>query len=290
MAGDQVVDRLSGAAVRHVVELDVGRLGEPLHQHVLVRADARGRAAHAGRFLHRGDQLGHRIHLERGVHGEHLRLAPEQAHRHQILEEVDVQLQHMRRACHVVVGEQERIAVGRRLDRGVDADRAAGAGAVLDEHLLAEPARDVFAGEPRDEVEPAAGRERHDEAHRPVRPVLRARDMRGEQCRAQCARALDELPPSDAVHCASSVHIFVAAVLPRCLILRQPGGAAQGSLPQRREISRCARPKRFIPAAPIFGDARARSLHAHVNSSSAPSCARRASTPAPGAIRAPGRT
>ena len=49
-----------------------------------------------------------------------------------------LELQHMRRARHVVVGEQERIAVGRRLDRGVDADGAAGAGAVLDEHLLAE--------------------------------------------------------------------------------------------------------------------------------------------------------
>jgi hypothetical protein len=37
--------------------------------------------------------------------------------------------------------------------------------AVLDEHLLAEPARNIFADEPRDEIEPAAGRERHDEAH-----------------------------------------------------------------------------------------------------------------------------
>ena len=35
----------------------------------------------------------------------------------------------------------------------------------------------MLADQPRDEIEPAAGRERNDEAHRPVWPVLRARDM-----------------------------------------------------------------------------------------------------------------
>ena len=42
----------------------------------------------------------------------------------------------------VVVRDEEIVAVRRRLDPGVDADRAArAAGAVLDEHLLADAAR-----------------------------------------------------------------------------------------------------------------------------------------------------
>jgi hypothetical protein len=36
MAGDQVVDRLAGATIRHVVELDARHLREPFQQHVLV--------------------------------------------------------------------------------------------------------------------------------------------------------------------------------------------------------------------------------------------------------------
>ena len=90
----------------------------------------------------------------------------------------------MRRAHDVVVRDEEIVAVVWRLDTGFDPDCAArAAGAVLDEHLLADAARDRLADQPRDEVEPAAGRQMHDEAHRPVRPVLRAGDMWREQRR-----------------------------------------------------------------------------------------------------------
>src|SRR4029450_11651882 len=43
MARDQIVDRLAGTAVGHVVELDNRELPEPLQPHVLVRACARCR-------------------------------------------------------------------------------------------------------------------------------------------------------------------------------------------------------------------------------------------------------
>ena len=36
VAGDQIVDRLAGAAIGNVVELDVRHLREPFQQHVLV--------------------------------------------------------------------------------------------------------------------------------------------------------------------------------------------------------------------------------------------------------------
>ena len=108
---DQIVDRLARAAIGHVVELDVRGLVEPLHQHMLVRTDARRRAADARLLLHRRDQFGDRIRLERRVHRKHGRLQPEQAHRHHILQVVDAELLHMRRAHDVVVRDEEIVAV-----------------------------------------------------------------------------------------------------------------------------------------------------------------------------------
>src|SRR6185503_15459499 len=151
------------------------------------------------------------------------------------------------RGRDVVVGEQQRIAVRRRLDRQVDADRAAGAGAVLDEHLLAEPARNVLADEPGDEVEPAAGRERHDEAHRPVRIGLSARD-RGREYRA-CRSTHDEFAPPDVHASLSRSHLRFRGPCRAEVILCQPGGGStvfSSTHPDRDET----------PARPQAGTAR----------------------------------
>ena len=67
MAGDQVVDRLSAAAIRHLLQLDAGKLREPLRHHVLRRADAAARAvADAGLRFRQRDQLGQGFGAERG--------------------------------------------------------------------------------------------------------------------------------------------------------------------------------------------------------------------------------
>ena len=197
MAGDHVVDRLAGAPVRDVVEPDTGFAREPCQQHMLVGADAGGGAAHARPLLHQRDEVGDRVHRrERGMHRERLRLPAEQRDREEILQVVDAQAQHVRRARDVVIGDEDGIAVGRTLDRRVDADRAPGAGAVLDEHLLAELARHVIADHASDEVEPAAGRERHDEAQRTARKgaVLRVRKARAGQSAAQRQGGADGIP------------------------------------------------------------------------------------------------
>jgi hypothetical protein len=61
----------------------------------------------------------------------------------------------------------ERVAVGRRLDAEFVADRAARAGAVLDEDLLPERFRELPAHQPRDKIRAAPGRGRDDDADRP---------------------------------------------------------------------------------------------------------------------------
>ena len=141
---------------------------------------------------------------------ERQRLARQLYDRHQLFQVVDAQLQDMRSARHVVVGDEHRVTVGGTLDRRLDADGPARTRAVLDHDLLADRARHRFADDTRDEIQPASGRKRHDEAHRPIGPrglgrALRARRVRtmrrlgdtAEQRDAPCCRAFDKRPPLD---------------------------------------------------------------------------------------------
>src|SRR5262245_31657207 len=116
----------------------------------------------------------------------------------------------MRGARHVVVGDEDRIAVGRALDRRLDADGSACTCAILDDDLVADRARHRFANHASDKVQPAARRERDDEAHRPIGPPGFGRSLRAcrvrtlprlgdtaEQRDAPCCRAFDKRPPLD---------------------------------------------------------------------------------------------
>ena len=68
----------------------------------------------------------------------------------------------------VGAGEQHGVAVGRRGDRGLRCDIAAGAGAVLDHELLAEMVGQRLRHDARHGVDRAARRKAVDEAHRMV--------------------------------------------------------------------------------------------------------------------------
>ena len=105
------------------------------------------------------------------MHGKRLRLPAKDGDRQELLEKIDVQTQHVGRACDIVVGDENRISIGRTLHRSVDADRAAGAGAILNHDLLAELARHVFADDAGNKVEAPAGGKRHDETHWSVGPA-----------------------------------------------------------------------------------------------------------------------
>ena len=83
----------------------------------------------------------------------------------------------------VAAGDQhERIAVGRRLGGGRRRNRAAGAGAVLDDDGLAPAPGELVAERAGHDVDRPARRERHQQVHRLRREgVLRARGPGGTQ-------------------------------------------------------------------------------------------------------------
>ena len=70
-------------------------------------------------------------------------------------------------------GNHERVAVGRRFGDERNADHLAGAGPVVDDHLLPPALRQLDRELSRDDVRAAAGRGRHDQPYRPVRIILR---------------------------------------------------------------------------------------------------------------------
>src|SRR5262249_42994989 len=80
----------------------------------------------------------------------------------------------------------QRVAVGRRIDHGLDRDIAAGAGPVLDHHRLGEALREPWCHDPRHDIGAAAGRKADHEAQRAQRVGLcecAARDRRRCGCR-----------------------------------------------------------------------------------------------------------
>src|SRR5262249_55612244 len=72
--------------------------------------------------------------------------------------------------------EGDRVAIGRRVERGLHADIAGRAGPVLNDKLLSEMIRQVLADDARHDVVGAARRKRDDPVHRPRRIGLRRRD------------------------------------------------------------------------------------------------------------------
>jgi hypothetical protein len=99
------------------------------------------------------------------------------ANRRDVANEVEAEILIVRRADGRGGADQEqRVAVGRRGDDGFDPDRAAGAGAVLDDELLAKPLRQPFANEPGKNVGRAAGSKADDHMYRPCPISLRGSD------------------------------------------------------------------------------------------------------------------
>jgi hypothetical protein len=72
-------------------------------------------------------------------------------------------------------GEQERCAVALRLRGHFGSDHAAGPTTIVDHYLGSREARQLGANDTRYDVDGAAGRERHDQAHRLVGKALSLR-------------------------------------------------------------------------------------------------------------------
>src|SRR5215470_5873294 len=205
---------------------------------------------------------------------ERQRLARQLYDRHQLFQVVDAQLQDMRSARHVVVGDEHRVTVGRTLDRRLDADGPARTRAVLDHDLLADRARHRFADDTRDEIKSASGRKRHDEADRPIGPrglgralrACRVRTMRrlgdtAEQRDATCCRAFDKRPPLDlgqfflpscSLNQFSTLMLACATILPNFSVSAATNSRycaavmIRGTMPWASSVSEIARSRRPV--------------------------------------------
>ena len=124
--------------------------------------------------FHQLDELLHRCRGDFRIHQQHVRDRGDHAHRHELRRvvpelRIEQPVDHQRRRRR---GEQ-RVAVGLGLVRRGRADVAGGARPVVDDHRLAPLLRQLLADVARQQIGAAAGRERHDDAHRLLRPLLR---------------------------------------------------------------------------------------------------------------------
>jgi tetrahydromethanopterin S-methyltransferase subunit G len=138
---------------------------------------ARAHVDLAGMGLGIGDEFRDRRRRDRRMHQHHGGFAAETRDRHDVADEVEIERLVERRVDEIRRrDQQQRVAVGRRVHHRFGRDVGAGAGAVLDGELLAEPLRQPVACQPRDGVGRAAGGKPDKDVHRPRRIGLRPRE------------------------------------------------------------------------------------------------------------------
>jgi len=126
----------------------------------------------AGLGLRERDELCEIVRGQARENHQHIRLAADHADGREILDRVvgEGAAERRRNRLRARRGDADSGAVGRRLRHRLDADIAAGAGAVFDHDLCAEGRRELLRDDARNDVGAAAGRERHDQADRSLRP------------------------------------------------------------------------------------------------------------------------
>ena len=183
VAGIEPVQRRGYSPERHMQEIDAGHLLQHLAGKVIAGADAAGaEGVLAWRCFRLGNEVGEIANGVIGAHRHADRYFRDQADRGEVAQRIEGEPGiHRRHHGHRRGGEEEGGAVRRRLHHATQADRAAGAGPVLqDEDALGLRGQPVDQ-QPRREIDRTAGRVRHDDAHRAGGPVLRQR-RRGEEC------------------------------------------------------------------------------------------------------------
>ena len=125
-----------------------------------------------------------------GARADHHRMRADKADRHEVARHVERQLrQHLRQREEVRRHRNvERVAVRRRRAGGAHGDGAAGAGPVLDHHLLAPELAEMLGDDAGDHVGPGAGGDRDDHLHRTARIVLRAAPAQASAAASSSAR------------------------------------------------------------------------------------------------------
>ncbi len=183
-AGQQIGQRRPGAAVRDVRDEHAGHQLEVLHCQV-AGAGVAGRAVVelAGIGLDVSDEglevLGRHV----GVDHEQVGHPRQQRHRHEIAVHIERQVgeDHRVHGQRADVAHDDRVAIGCGLGHFLHRRHAGAAALVVDEHGLAQLARQFVGHRARHDLRGAARGERHHEADRLARPV-RLRAQRAGQC------------------------------------------------------------------------------------------------------------
>ena len=182
LPGDRVGERRAAALVLHDDDVDARLQAEELGSEVLEAADARGgRVQLAGLALCQRDELLQRAHRQRGRHDEQARTGADRRDRHEPLQRFVGQLPERDAHREAHRDEKQRVAIGRRFRRGIDADGAASAATVVDDHPLPEALAELRGHHASYDVVRAARRERDDEPHRLRRIGLRVRPSSQKQ-------------------------------------------------------------------------------------------------------------
>ena len=123
------------------------------------------------------------------------------------------------------VAEEQRVAVGRAADHRARADQARAADAIVDDHLMAERAGQLFGDHARQHVDAAAGRIGHHQRDGAVRIIV-LRAGRRRECRARRhakARAPSPMPRGCAS--SSSRSFLIGTKIAPPALLRRAGGS-----------------------------------------------------------------
>src|SRR5262249_38662545 len=96
--------------------------------------------------------------------------------------------------------QQKRVAVRGRAHDYLDPDIGAGAGPVLNDEGLSQPLRQPLTYQARKDVEGSAGRDRHDDTHRPVGIDLRNCNSRDHWQRGRARGQMQKLPSVGKFH------------------------------------------------------------------------------------------
>ena len=173
--GGDVAGHVGAAAVGDVLHPHPGHGLHQLPHEVADMGDAGGAEGDlAGPPLRLGQEAAQVAGREARAHAQHIGRAGELGDRQQQVVVERQRLVHQwgsdrRRSLH-----DQRVAIGRRLRRGGGADRAGGAGAVLDHQLLAEVLPGPGLHDPGDGIGDAAGAVGADQPHRAVGEVADA--------------------------------------------------------------------------------------------------------------------
>ena len=161
-AGQHVLQRRRRAAIGHVLQLDAGLARQELAHQMGVRADARAAEGDlVGLGLGVGDVVAKRLVGRVGRHDQDVGRMADQRDVGEVGDHVVRQLwiDTGRDAQRRGMRDHQRVAVGSGLGGKVRADRAAGAGLVLDHHLGAESGAELGRQDAGNRVGRTAGRE-----------------------------------------------------------------------------------------------------------------------------------